>query len=66
MKNDDKAILAIITYNMNVGKWLENEIKYHVGYDRIFIFNTCSDTEKNQNLEKYATCYTLKFIVFSI
>lgn len=55
--------LVIVTYDMNRGAWLETEIEHHYkqGYNKIFVFNTCTNVDKNEKIARYAQCSILSY-----
>lgn len=64
--------LIIITYDMNSGEWLENEVAYHKGYNynNIVIFNTNPNAKENDTLSQNTKVFRLAYkrwqLVFSI
>ncbi len=56
-----RKYLVILTEDMNNGKWLTDEIRYHrnMGYSHIFCFNTRVDTCIPDEMKQYAVCKNL-------
>ena len=63
MRSNKNNFLVIITYDMNRGAWLENEIVHHYkkDYKKIFVINTCPDIYLGGNISNYSECSVLTY-----